>query len=137
MNSKKKIAVFFTVIVLFGNFGTHLLFGAKDPWKEKGLYTGKIIIGIAPWPGYLPLIVASDKGYFKEAGLDVEIKSYPGLSELSKDSVAGTMQGRANLTLDAIKEYLGGFDHHSEVCDGLDNASSCLSITRKSGNPLL
>ena len=79
--------------------------------NEKKLYKGKITIGIETWPGYFPLLVAQEKGYFKEAGLDVAIKRYAGLGELSKDYAAGKMQGRANLTLDAVKEHLDGLDH--------------------------
>jgi NitT/TauT family transport system substrate-binding protein len=63
------------------------------------------------WPGYLPLIIADHLGYFKEAGLNVEIKRYDALSEISKDYVSGKLQGRANLTLDMINEYLEGLDH--------------------------
>ena len=74
-------------------------------------YQGKIIIGMETWPGYFPLIIARDKGYFKEAGLDVEVKRYIALGALSKDYGAGKMQGRANLTLDAIKESLEGLAH--------------------------
>ncbi len=110
MNSVKRTAVFLIFLVLFGSFGAQQLLNAEEAQRAKELYQGKIVIGITNWPGYVPLIVARDKGYFKEAGLDVEIKFYPGLLELSKDYVAGNMQGRANLTLDAIKEYFDGFD---------------------------
>ncbi len=72
---------------------------------------GTITIGTETWPGYIALYVARDKGFFKDAGVDVVIKRYKELGKLSQDYVAGAMQGRANLTLDAVNEALNGFDH--------------------------
>ncbi|MBI4457971.1 ABC transporter substrate-binding protein [Candidatus Uhrbacteria bacterium] len=73
-------------------------------------FPGKITIGHTPWPGYIGLYIAADKGFFKDNGLDVDLKAYPGLAELSKDYVAGNLQGRSNLTLDAINEAHDGLD---------------------------
>jgi len=88
-----------------------ILAGAWLGYQKMAALAKKIILGAETWPGYLPLFVARDKGYFRELGLNVEIKRYPGLGELSKDYVAGKMQGRANLTLDAVNEFLQGLDH--------------------------
>ena len=82
------------------------------------------------WPGYFPLLVARDKGYFKEVGLDVEIKRYVALGELSKDYVAGKMQGRANLTLDAVKESLEGLNHKVVLAIDYSNGSDAI-VARK------
>ncbi len=90
------------------------------------LYPGKITIGMETWPGYLALIVARDKGYYKEAGLDVEIKRYEALGELSKDYVNGKMQGRANLTLDAVNESLSGLDHKIVLAIDYSNGSDAI-----------
>ena len=90
------------------------------------LYAGLITIGTETWPGYLPLYVARDQGYFKDAGVNVEIKRYIGLGELSKDYVAGTMQGRANLTLDMVNEYLQGLDHKAVLVIDYSNGSDAI-----------
>ncbi len=127
---KKRIALFFLAIfIAWGHFGIPLSFGEKPP-QGKGLYPGKITIGMETWPGYFPLIVARDKGYFKEAGLDVEIKRYIALGELSKDYVAGKMQGRANLTLDATQESLKGLDQRVVLAIDYSNGSDAI-IARK------
>ena len=98
--------------------------------KQNKFYQGKVIIGAETWPGYLPLFVASEKGYFKEAGLDVLVKRYPGLGQLSKDYVAGQMQGRANLTLDAFNEHLQGLDHKIVLAIDYSNGSDAI-VARK------
>ncbi len=113
MNINKKIIipiVIFTVIVIV----IGIFFLLRNNWageKAVKLYQGTITIGENPWPGYVALYVARDKGYFRDAGLNVEIKPYSSLSEISKDYVAGKMQGRTNLTLDAVSEAYEGLDH--------------------------
>lgn len=112
-----------TVVVFalaFGWFG-YKTFTTTRTTTE--LFPGKIVIGNAPWPGYLGLYVAADKGFFKEKGLDVEVREYQGFADLSRDYLAGNMQGRANLTLDAINEAYGGMDHKVVVAIDFSNGS--------------
>ena len=94
--------------------------------QDKPLYQGTITIGAETWPGYLPLFVARDLNYFREAGLNVEIKRYIALGELSRDYVAGKMQGRANLTLDAVNEALEGLNHKIVVAIDYSNGSDAI-----------
>ena len=124
INRGKWVSIFMMTLIALGSFVTHPLLGDSENQKSGKLYKGKITIGYVVFPGYFPLIVAHEKGYFKDEGLDLEIKQYVGLNELSQDYVAGKMQGRANLTLDAIKESMGGFDHRVvlaiDYSDGAD-----------------
>lgn len=95
----------------------------------QNLFKGKLVIGAETWPGYLALFVARDKGYYREEGLDVEIKRYITLSELSADYVAGKVHGRANLTLDAVKEHLDGMNHLAVL--GIDFSSGSDAIAAR------
>jgi NitT/TauT family transport system substrate-binding protein len=99
--------------------------------SNDALYSGKITIGTETWPGYMPLYVAEDQGFFKEEGLDVTIKRYIGLGELSKDYLAGKMQGRANLTLDAVNEALEGLSHR--VVLAIDYSAGADAIVARKG----
>ena len=98
--------------------------------NHKHFYKGEIIIGVAPWPGYISLYMADAKGYFKEAGSNVQVKPYPGLGELLKDYVAGKIQGRANLTLDTVNEYLGGFNQKIVLAIDYSNGSDKIVARR-------
>ena len=120
---KKKTSLVFWIALLILGITNNVLAEQKT---DKAIYRGKIIIGMETWPGYFPLIVARDEGYFKEAGLDVEIKRYIALGELSKDYVAGKMQGRANLTLDATQEFLKGLDHKVVLAIDYSNGSDAI-----------
>lgn len=125
MKKIKNRVLFLIFFFALATLDTNSSYGIEKTPKAKG-YQGKITIGMETWPGYFPLIVARDKGYFKEAGLDVEIRRYIGLGELSKDYVAGKMQGRANLTLDAIKEHLDGLSHKVVLAIDYSNGSDAI-----------
>ena len=80
MSKKNVPVVAFIFIVLACSWFAFQKFSIRNVpgHPPKKIYQGKIIIGTEIWPGYLPLYVAGEKGYFKEAGLDVSIKLYKG-----------------------------------------------------------
>lgn len=98
----------------------------KDKPAGQTQSSAPITIGTETWPGYLPIYVARDKGYFKDEGLDVRVKRYVALGQLSKDYVAGLLDGRANLTLDAINEQLQGLDHKVVLAIDYSNGSDAI-----------
>jgi NitT/TauT family transport system substrate-binding protein len=95
---------------------------------------GPITIGTETWPGYLALYVAQEKGYYRDEGLDVRIKRYVALGELSKDYLAGKMQARANLTLDAVNERLQGLDHRAVLAIDYSNGSDAIAAREGIGH---
>lgn len=119
MDKKIIITIAILLVITAGWFGYKNL----TTTTTTKLYPGKIIIGYVIWPGYVGLYIADDKGYFKENGLDIHLKSYPGLVDLSKDYLAGNIQGRTNLTLDAINEAYTGLDHKVVAAIDYSNGS--------------
>jgi len=61
----------------------------------------KILIGYWPIAAGLPFYVALEKGYFKEAGLNVEGVKFASASQVVEAMVAGRIQGSANGTASA------------------------------------
>lgn len=57
---------------------------------------GKISIGFWPVASGLPLFVAEKKGYFKEAGLDVEVVKFASPNQVAEALIAGRLQGTGN-----------------------------------------
>ncbi|WP_449420435.1 ABC transporter substrate-binding protein [Phormidium nigroviride] len=57
---------------------------------------GKISIGFWPVASGLPLFVAEKKGYFKEAGLDVEAVKFASPNQVAEALIAGRLQGTGN-----------------------------------------
>jgi NitT/TauT family transport system substrate-binding protein len=125
-------------VIMLATAGVILLMPAKktalttqDQNKQTSLYSGKIKMGVGLWPGNIGFYVAQEKGFFKDLGLDVDIKVYESLAEESKDYQSGEIVGRGNLTLDAIQEAQQGIDHkvilavdYSNGADGIVASSS-------------
>jgi NitT/TauT family transport system substrate-binding protein len=61
----------------------------------------KIRIGFWPIAAGLPFFVALDKGYFKEAGLDVESVKFAAPPQIVEAMIAGRLEGSANGTASA------------------------------------
>lgn len=57
---------------------------------------GKISIGFWPVASGLPLFVAVEKGYFQEAGLDVEAVKFASPNQVAESLIAGRLQGTGN-----------------------------------------
>jgi len=57
---------------------------------------GKISIGFWPVASGLPLFVAEKRGYFKEAGLDVEVVKFASPNQVAEALIAGRLQGTGN-----------------------------------------
>jgi NitT/TauT family transport system substrate-binding protein len=98
---------------------------------EKKLYSEEITIGLNYWPGNIAIYLAKEKGFFEDAGLNVNIKSYVSLKELSKDYVNGEMKGRANLVLDAINEAYEELDH--KIVLAIDHSTGSDAIIARKG----
>lgn len=63
--------------------------------------TPKMRIGFWPIAAGLPFFVALDKGYFKEAGLDVEGVKFAAPPQIVEAMIAGRLEGSANGTASA------------------------------------
>ncbi|MEB3358461.1 MAG: ABC transporter substrate-binding protein [Synechococcales bacterium] len=57
---------------------------------------GKISIGFWPVASGLPLFLAVEKGYFQEAGLDVEAVKFASPNQVAEALIAGRLQGTGN-----------------------------------------
>ena len=124
-NSFKIIATIVVVIVL----GLLVWFFASNKVSNKpvqALYPGKITIGLTEWPGYLPIYIADEQGYFKQAGLDVQIKKYDSLIDLANDYKDDKVQVETNLTLQAVNELLSGVDQKIIVAIDYSNGADAI-----------
>ena len=66
--------------------------------SDKAETGKKIVVGYWPIAAGLPLYLALEKGYFKEAGLDVEGNKSAGAQQVVEGLIAGRVQGSANGT---------------------------------------
>lgn len=64
--------------------------------------TGKLKIGYSAWPGWFPLKVAEQQGFFKEEGLDVELTYFVDYTASLDALVAGQVDVNAQTLNDTI-----------------------------------
>lgn len=67
----------------------------------------RLRIGISPWPGYEFIYLAEQKGFFKEEGLDVEIKQFSSPEEDVRNAFEqGKIEGMCNAVPDTLRSYV-------------------------------
>lgn len=64
--------------------------------SSGGKAPGKISVGFWPVASGLPLFLAVKKGYFKDAGLDVEAEKFASPNQVAEALIAGRLQGTGN-----------------------------------------
>lgn len=70
----------------------------------SGAQAGKLSIGHTTWVGYGTLYLARDLGYFKDAGLDLELTTLEEASMYMAAQASGKLSGSAS-TIDEILKY--------------------------------
>ena len=65
---------------------------------------GKIRLGMTTWVGYGPLFLARDLGYFKEAGIEVELKTIEESAIYMAAVASGDLEGMAS-TVDEVMKW--------------------------------
>lgn len=64
---------------------------AKDTNQSTQPQLGSLVYGWDPWPGTLPVLIASEQGYFKKYGLQVELKEEDSNTTLLNDLASGAI----------------------------------------------
>ena len=96
-------------LLLFATLLAFLLTGCMQQQKADKQEQVKIKLGILPIVDALPLIVAEEKGYFKQAGVDVELVTFPSAVERDSALQAKAIDGSLGDLLAAASLYNGGF----------------------------
>lgn len=105
---KKYIGILTVIFMIF------ILGGCADTKKEvKNKETGKaqsLTVGLMPDVDSIPFIIAQEKGYFKEEGVDVKLESFK--SAVDRDSAlqSGKLDGAISDMLAEAFGKEGGFD---------------------------
>ena len=72
------------------------------PWPAARAQDDKILIGYWPIASGLPLYTALERGFFKEAGLNVEGVKFASAQQVAEAMIAGRIHGSANGTASAV-----------------------------------
>ena len=69
--------------------------GCDDNSQQNGVLVRKFRVGLGPWIGFGPLYLAQEKGFFKEAGLEVELTVLTGIAERNSALKSGRIDALA------------------------------------------
>lgn len=103
---------------------------------------GKLVVGHDVWIGYAGVFIADSKGFFKDAGLDVELKRFPGPGDSPPALIAGhldlVLTTLHNLVLVAgnepgVKVQLVYLIDSSNGADGIVSKTSINSVADLKG----
>lgn len=71
--------------------------------------SNKVSIAINPWPGYELLYLASNKGFFKAVGLNIELAQTATLSDAQRAYISGRVDGFSSTIVEAVQaQEFGG-----------------------------
>jgi NitT/TauT family transport system substrate-binding protein len=78
-----------------GSFGLHACTQPTKTSTESAIVPTAAAFGANPWIGQAPLFIAQDKGFFREAGLEMDVKMFGTNLESIPAFAAGQLQGCA------------------------------------------
>jgi NitT/TauT family transport system substrate-binding protein len=81
--------------------GSAAALALTSPLRAQAQSSEKILIGFWPIASGLPLYTALERGFFKEAGLNVEGAKFASAQQVAEAMIAGRVQGSANGTASA------------------------------------
>src|ERR1044071_9693648 len=119
----KLLRVLLTFFMAFALLAAFRTTHAADPIKLK--------IGYSTWVGYGPLFIARDKGYFTDAGLDVELVKVEDPKDRFVALAGGQLDGLVT-TLDTMSQYWNAETPYRAIL-GLDESSGGDGIVVNSG----
>jgi NitT/TauT family transport system substrate-binding protein len=136
----KKIIIVFVLISIIVILGLGTTTTTTTTTTKEKLFTEKITIGVTHWPGYFGLHIADQKGFFKDSGLDVEVKMFPSLTDVSKAYREQNIEARGSPSFDVLKDANNGLDQkivlvvdYSNGGDGIIASKSIKSIKDAKG----
>lgn len=142
MKKKRWLAVVMAMILVISMSACGGNTGSKEDGGEKETSDSseKIVLGINDWPGSYWWLAVDELGYFKEQGVDVEVKLFSnygdGLSALSSGNIDMFVPSLA----DIIPAYVSGADikvimvqDFSAGADGLIASSAINSVEELKG----
>ena len=101
----KKLLILFSMVL-----ASFLLASCGTTTGTKDAKLPKLTIGLMPDVDSLPFLIAQEKGYFKEEGVEVELQQYKSAMDRDAALQSGTLDGGVSDMLAVAFAKDGGFD---------------------------
>ncbi len=97
-SSKRNIISFLSIATML----ILLVYLSSNPYVSK---QETLRIGITEWPGFEYLFIAKKQGFFKQAGLDIELVELSSLAEVRRAFERGKIDGMAATLVEVLEAY--------------------------------
>lgn len=128
------------LVVIFGTILITITVNSQWTSQRSASKLPTLRLGLVAWPGYEAIYVGLEKGFFRQAGVNVEHITYYSLTELSNYYVQDEVDVRGNLSSEAIRESSSGLKHkiilavnHSNGADALIGQPGITDVTQLKG----
>ena len=104
---KRFLAVVLSLMLLF------VVGCGSEPQKATDVKLSKLTIGLMPDTDSIPFIIATERGYFAEEGVEVELVPFKSAMERDAALQSGNLDGAVSDLLAVIFARSGGFSLHA------------------------
>src|SRR4051794_16692807 len=95
------------LIATFAFVGVGVYFGFRS---DPGQPTRPFRVGFNTWIGYSPLVIAKERGFLAEQGIDVEITILEGIGEKNSALIRGDIDAVGHTADSAVTSASSGVD---------------------------
>ena len=128
---KKKIITFLSLItLLLATIGLYFVFAKTNKNDDSKKLTKIKLAEVTHSAFYAPLYVAMENGYFKDAGIDLEVILTPGADKVSAAVLSNTVDIGFAGTESAIYVYQGGEEDYLVTFAGLTKRDGQFILAR-------
>ena len=101
------------ILAVIAALGMFLTLGCGAEKEQKAETLPKLTVGLMPDTDSIPFIIAAERGYFKEEGIEVELMPFKSAMERDAALQSGNLDGAVSDLLAVIFARSGGFDVHA------------------------
>jgi len=101
------------ILAVIAALGMFLTLGCGAEKEQKAETLPKLTVGLMPDTDSIPFIIAVERGYFKEEGIEVELMPFKSAMERDAALQSGNLDGAVSDLLAVIFARSGGFDVHA------------------------
>lgn len=101
------------ILAVIAALGMFLTLGCGVEKEQKAETLPKLTVGLMPDTDSIPFIIAAERGYFKEEGIEVELMPFKSAMERDAALQSGNLDGAVSDLLAVIFARSGGFDVHA------------------------
>ncbi len=99
--------------------------------SEPAADSPSIKLGFSAWPGWFPWQIAEEKGFFEEAGIDVDLVYFEGYLDSINAFAAGQLDGNTQTLNDTLASVAAGSDQRIVLVNDNSTGNDKIIVTEE------